>query len=66
MLTILAIGLGAFDALARGTAFPYQGRLIDGGVPANGTYDMQFTPPPIARQRANWNVGTTTLPRGLE
>src|ERR1035438_6612323 len=25
------------------TAFTYQGRLFDGGVPANGLYDLQFT-----------------------
>lgn len=25
-----------------GTAFTYQGKLTDGGVPANGTYDFQF------------------------
>jgi hypothetical protein len=27
---------------AQGTAFTYQGRLNDGGSPANGTYDLQF------------------------
>jgi hypothetical protein len=27
---------------ALGTAFTYQGRLTDGGSPANGTYDFQF------------------------
>jgi hypothetical protein len=26
-----------------GTAFTYQGRLTDGGVPANGAYDLTFT-----------------------
>jgi hypothetical protein len=25
-----------------GTAFTYQGRLTDGGTPANGTYDLRF------------------------
>src|SRR5690242_7149485 len=25
-----------------GTAFTYQGRLIDAGAPANGGYDLQF------------------------
>ena len=25
-----------------GTGFTYQGKLIDGGSPANGTYDLQF------------------------
>jgi len=27
---------------ATGTAFTYQGRLTDGGAPANGTYDFRF------------------------
>src|SRR4051794_18948790 len=27
---------------AQGTAFTYQGRLIDGGVSANGNYDLTF------------------------
>src|SRR5438046_2972150 len=26
-----------------GTAFTYQGRLTDGGSPANGNYDLRFT-----------------------
>lgn len=30
------------QALAQGTAFTYQGRLLDGGAPANGTYDVEF------------------------
>ncbi|MBK9127766.1 MAG: hypothetical protein IPM13_08180 [Phycisphaerales bacterium] len=30
-------------AAALGTAFTYQGRLSDGGVPANGQYDLRFT-----------------------
>ena len=29
-------------ARAQGTAFTYQGRLNDGGAPANGSYDLQF------------------------
>jgi hypothetical protein len=27
---------------AQGTAFTYQGRLTDGGSPANGSYDLTF------------------------
>jgi hypothetical protein len=27
---------------AQGTAFTYQGRLNDGGVPAGGNYDLRF------------------------
>jgi trimeric autotransporter adhesin len=30
-------------AWGQGTAFTYQGRLNNGGVPANGIYDLQFT-----------------------
>ena len=29
--------------MGQGTAFIYQGRLNDGGVPANGAYDLRFT-----------------------
>ena len=33
-----------FESLhAQGTAFMYQGRLNDGGNPANGNYDLRFT-----------------------
>ena len=32
-----------FHAFAQGTAFTYQGRLNDGGGPANGNYDLRFT-----------------------
>ena len=31
------------QAASPSTAFTYQGRLFDGGVPANGLYDLQFT-----------------------
>ena len=30
------------SAFAQGTVFTYQGRLVDGGKPANGSYDLQF------------------------
>ena len=30
-------------AFAQTSAFSYQGRLTDGGTPANGTYEIQFT-----------------------
>ena len=44
----LPLGLAAwmcfsFAALAQITAFTYQGRLSDGGSPATGTYEFQFT-----------------------
>jgi hypothetical protein len=36
-------GLAAVGCLAQGTGFTYQGRLLDHGVPANGTYTFRFT-----------------------
>jgi hypothetical protein len=42
-ILIAATGVGLDPALAQvGTAFTYQGRLADGGVPANGSYDIQL------------------------
>src|SRR5262249_45389864 len=38
---LLASAVGAETPL--GTAFTYQGRLTDGGGPASGVYDLQFT-----------------------
>lgn len=39
---VLALLLSASTAFAQTTVFTYQGRLQDGGAPANGNYDMQF------------------------
>jgi hypothetical protein len=39
---VLIIGSLAAKASTMGTAFTYQGRLNDGGVPANGLYDFKF------------------------
>jgi hypothetical protein len=41
LMTVLAAPSEAQTPL--GTAFSYQGRLSDGGVPATGAYDLQFT-----------------------
>ena len=43
-LLIAAIMTGFFvlSAAAQSTAFTYQGRLTDSGLPANGLYDFQF------------------------
>jgi hypothetical protein len=38
----LALSAGAGLGFAQGTAFTYQGRLTDGGNPANGGYDLVF------------------------
>ena len=42
LLLLLLILLAEGAALAQTTAFTYQGRLTDGGTPANGNYDLQF------------------------
>jgi hypothetical protein len=42
-LLVAAGGLLAPQLHAQGTAFTYQGRLNDGGVPAGGNYDLKFT-----------------------
>ena len=41
-IIVLVILVVAQTALAQGTTFTYQGRLVEAGNPANGTYDMQF------------------------
>lgn len=41
LFTIFSFQLST--AFAQSTAFTYQGRLQDNGVPANGSYDFQFT-----------------------
>src|SRR6266568_3377913 len=42
LLIALLLSLSSGRALAQTTAFTYQGRLTDGGTPANGNYDLQF------------------------
>ena len=37
-----------------GTAFTYQGRLQDGGAPAQGTYDLRFTMYDAAADGSTW------------
>jgi hypothetical protein len=41
LLSLLSSSVLTADPL--GTAFTYQGRLTDGGQPANGSYDLKFT-----------------------
>src|SRR5437899_7614833 len=41
-LFALLLLLNAGRVVAQTTAFTYQGRLTDGGTPANGNYDVQF------------------------
>src|SRR5262249_50719791 len=42
LLPLLICIIATVPAFAQTTAFTYQGRLIDGGSPASGTYDLQF------------------------
>src|SRR5712692_6484061 len=42
LLATLALLLAAGTARAQTSAFTYQGKLTDGGTPANGNYDLQF------------------------
>ena len=39
-LLVLSLGLYLPGVSAQTTAFTYQGRLLDGGAPANGSYDL--------------------------
>jgi len=56
-ILIAALGflLGAQIVNAQTTTFTYQGRLADGGAPANGTYDLEFK----LYDAANAQVGST-------
>src|SRR5436305_14259975 len=42
LVAFVCAWLFATNAAAQTTAFTYQGRLTDGGMPANGNYDLQF------------------------
>src|SRR5438445_276122 len=42
LLIALLLSFSSGRALAQTTSFTYQGRLTDGGTPANGNYDLQF------------------------
>ena len=43
LAALFALNYQPSTAFAQGTAFSYQGRLNDGGSPANGIYDLRFT-----------------------
>ncbi len=42
VIAAIAVLLGASIGIAQSTAFTYQGRLTNAGVPASGPYDMRF------------------------
>ncbi len=49
---LLQLAVAPVPMLAQTAAFTYQGRLLDNGGPANGSYDLQFT---LADALANGN-----------
>lgn len=56
-LFVLLVGVP--QLYAQNTAFTYQGRLTDGGTPANGTYDLKFA---IYDASTGSNAVTEVLP----
>jgi hypothetical protein len=42
LVLLSTLNLQLSTVFAQGTAFTYQGRLNDGGAPANGNYDLRF------------------------
>src|SRR5437870_4869254 len=42
ILLVVVLTMGVSTAFAQTSSFTYQGRLTDGGKPANGNYDLQF------------------------
>jgi hypothetical protein len=38
----LSLSIGLCSTFGQGTAFTYQGRLVNNGAPANGSYDLSF------------------------
>jgi hypothetical protein len=58
LFCILAAFCAPDSLRAQGTAFTYQGRLNDGGSPANGSYDLQF-----ALYDAPTNGNTISVPQ---
>lgn len=76
VLTVVLLAWAGVPALADTpltTAFTYQGRLKDGGSPASGTYDLQFSlyaaasggapiGTPVCRDNVSINSGLFTVP----
>lgn len=68
VLTLWASGVRSAE-IPMGTAFTYQGRLIDDGSPANGTYDFRFVlcgsdfcfGPPIVKEDVEVTAGLFTV-----
>lgn len=45
LLVFFILNLQTATVSAQGTAFTYQGRLLDNGYPASGIYDLRFAMP---------------------
>jgi hypothetical protein len=63
VLLVSTVDFQPLACLAQGTAFTYQGRLTDGGSPANGVYDFRFrlAADPLANSYVGGNVFTNGL-----
>lgn len=55
-LSVVVICLAANTSWAQSTEFTYQGRLLSGGVPANGNHDFEFRL--FSDPEGNQQVGT--------
>ncbi|HWV99205.1 MAG TPA: hypothetical protein VNZ64_05870 [Candidatus Acidoferrum sp.] len=64
LLLVLGDLLAQTAALAQGTAFTYQGRLNDNGVPAAGLYDLRFKVflDPLGNNQAGSTLLTNAIP----
>lgn len=60
MLLQLMIAPGS--VLAQTAVFTYQGRLLDGGQPANGSYDLRFTLANALTNRKYFAISLTNTP----
>jgi hypothetical protein len=68
LLFLAAIGAGGLSAAPLGTAFSYQGKLAEGGVPAHGLYEMRFAvydAPANGNAVGNVVTNTITVNNGL-
>jgi hypothetical protein len=68
LLVLLSALNPHLSSLAQGTAFTYQGRLNENGVPLNRTYDLLFRPfnvPTGGTQLQIPNLRTVTMTNGL-
>lgn len=64
LVLLVGVSLCLTDPVrAQGSAFTYQGQLKDGGVPANGSYDLTFALFPAASGGSQ--VGSTIIRNGV-